>query len=33
MVTVTESALGKLRELQQAEPDKGAFRIVFKGFG
>jgi hypothetical protein len=33
MVVVTESAVGKLRELQQEVSSKGAFRVVFKGFG
>jgi hypothetical protein len=33
MVTVTENAVTKLRELQIEHPDKSAFRVVFKGFG
>ena len=33
MVTVTDNAMTKLRELQSEHPDKTAFRVVFKGFG
>jgi len=33
MVTVTSSAADKLREMQQEQPDKSSFRVVFKGFG
>ena len=33
MVTVSESAQAKLREMQQEQPERSAFRLVFKGFG
>ena len=33
MVTVTQSAIAKLREMQQDQPEKGAFRVVLIGFG
>jgi len=33
MVSVTDSALNKLREMRQEDPSKGAFRVIFKGFG
>jgi hypothetical protein len=33
MVVVTDNAVGKLRQMQREVPSKGAFRVVFKGFG
>jgi hypothetical protein len=33
VVNITESAVSKLREMQEEVPDKGAFRVIFKGFG
>jgi hypothetical protein len=33
MVVVTENAVGKLRQMQREAPSKGAFRVIFKGFG
>lgn len=33
MVTLTDSAAQKLREMLNEAPDKSAFRVVFKGFG
>jgi hypothetical protein len=33
MVVVTGAAVVKLREMLEQEPDMGAFRLVFKGFG
>jgi hypothetical protein len=32
MVNVTESAVQKLTEMREEQPDK-SFRVVFKGFG
>jgi Fe-S cluster assembly iron-binding protein IscA len=33
MVSITDNAVTKLNEMKQEDPSKGAFRVVFKGFG
>jgi len=33
MLAVTPSAITKLKQMCEEQPDKGAFRVVFKGHG